>query len=122
MKFILTAGNIYDGTVAIDLISKIKNHKDDCYFVMDKAYISSEIRSFLIENNFIVVVPPKSNTVNPWTYDKQIYKKRNEIERFFLRLKGFRKIFTRYDKLDIMYCAYVFFGMIMILLRSVNMP
>jgi len=37
------------------------------------------------------------------TYDKEIYKHRNEIERFFLRIKQFRKVFTRYDKLDVVY-------------------
>ena len=40
---------------------------------------------------------------SPWFYDSEIYKRRNEVERFFLRVKRFRKVFTRYDKLDIIY-------------------
>ena len=45
-------------------------------------------------------------------YDKELYKKRNEIERFFLRLKRFRRVFTRYDKLDIMFSGFIYFAMI----------
>ena len=40
------------------------------------------------------------------------YKQRNEIERYFLRLKRFRKIFTRYDKLDVLFCGFIYFAMI----------
>ena len=45
----------------------------------------------------IPVVPPKSNRVHPWEYDRALYKKRNEIERLFRRLKGFRRIFSRFE-------------------------
>lgn len=47
------------------------------------------------------VVRPKSNRRWSWQYDKVLYKKRNQVERLFRRLKGFRRIFTRYDKLDV---------------------
>jgi transposase len=43
---------------------------------------------------FTPVVPPKTNRVTPWTYDRNLYKRRNEIERLFRRLKGFRRIFS----------------------------
>ena len=48
----------------------------------------------------VPVVPPKSNRVEPWRYDRALYKKRNEIERLFRRLKGYRRIFSRFEKLD----------------------
>ncbi|KOR44629.1 transposase [Xanthomonas oryzae] len=48
-------------------------------------------------------VPPKSNRVDPWEYDQQMYKRRNEVERLFRRLKGYRRIFTRFEKLDVMF-------------------
>lgn len=43
----------------------------------------------------IPVVPPKSNRRKPWEYDRELYKKRNQVERLFPRLKGFRRIFSR---------------------------
>ena len=65
------------------------------------------------------VVPPKSNRRNPWQYNKQIYKRRNEIERLFRRLKGFRRICSRFEKLDIMFKAFINFALI-IDMMSVN--
>ena len=58
------------------------------------------------------VVPPKKNFKEQWAYDKELYKKRNEVERFFRRLKRFRRIFTRYDKLDILFAGFILFAMI----------
>jgi len=53
-------------------------------------------------------------------FDTERYKKRNEIERSVLRLKRFRKIFTRYDKLDIIFAGFIYFAMIVDVLCSVN--
>lgn len=79
---------------------------------MDRAYEDDKTRSLAEENGFIPVVPPKRNRNEPWEYDKKLYKRRNEVERFFLRLKRFRKIFTRYDKLDSIYISIVQLAMI----------
>lgn len=79
---------------------------------MDRAYEDDKIHSLAEENGFIPVVPPKRNRKEPWEYDKELYKRRNEVERFFLRLKRFRKIFTRYDKLDSIYISVIQLAMI----------
>ena len=57
---------------------------------MDKAYEGDEIREYAAQQGFIPVVPTKSNRKTPWEYNKELYKSRNEIERFFLRIKRFR--------------------------------
>ncbi|OLK14744.1 transposase, partial [Xanthomonas oryzae pv. oryzae] len=57
-------------------------------------------------------VPPKSNRVDPWEYDKEMYKRRNEVERLFRRLKGYRRIFTRFEKLDVMFLGFLSFVLI----------
>ncbi len=54
-----------------------------------------------------MIVPPKKNRKMPWQYDAELYKRRKEVERFFLRIKRFRKVFTRYDKLDVIYFSIV---------------
>jgi len=79
---------------------------------MDKAYEDEKTRELAIKQGFIPVVPPKSNRKEPWEYDKEIYKQRNEVERFFLRIKRFRKVFTRYDKLDVVYAGVFTLAMI----------
>lgn len=57
-------------------------------------------------------MPPKSNRITPWEYDRERYKRRNQIERLFRRLKGFRRIFSRFEKLDVMFVAFIHFALI----------
>jgi transposase len=58
-----------------------------------------------------------STRVEPWKYSKAWYKRRNEIERLFRRLKGFRRIFSRFDKLDLMFMAFFCFALVVEALR-----
>ena len=104
------------------LLETVGKQKTTVPLLMDKAYGDFETRFTAWNLCFKAVVPPKSNTVNPWEYDKELYKRRNEIERFFRRIKAFRAIFTRYDKLDIIFSGSVIFASIIILLRCVNTP
>lgn len=50
--------------------------------------------------------------LHTWEYDRALYRKRNEIERLFRRLKGFRRIFSRFDKLDVLLLAFIHFAVI----------
>ena len=59
-----------------------------------------------------------ANCIDPWEYDRILYKRRNEVERFFRRIKRFRRVFTRYDKLDIVFAGFILFAMILILKRE----
>ena len=79
---------------------------------MDRAYEGDAMRKKTIEKGFIPIVPPKRNRKETWNYDKERYKQRNEIERLFLRIKRFRRVFTRYDKLDVIFSGFIFFAMI----------
>ena len=62
-------------------------------------------------------MPPTSNRVDKWEYDRIMYRRRNEIERLFRRLKGFRRVFSRFDKLDVMFTAFIHFALIVEALR-----
>ena len=85
-----------------------ESHSEDSYFmVMDRAYEGDETRELVESLGHVPVVPPKSNRLEPWEYDHELYKRRNEIERLFRRLKGFRRLATRYDKLDVMFLAFL---------------
>ena len=80
---------------------------------MDRAYSGDETRQLAFDMGFIPVVPPlKSLEYRPWEYDRELYKRRNEVERLFRRLKGYRRVFTRYDKLDVVYLGFVMFAII----------
>ncbi len=67
---------------------------------MDRAYEDDKTLALVKDLWFKTVVRPKKNCKLPLNYNRHLYKQRNNIERYFLRLKRFRKVFTRYDKLD----------------------
>src|SRR5258706_14202273 len=85
--------------------------------LMDRAYEGDETRQLVLSLGMIPVVPPKSNRIEPWEYDRALYKKRNEIERLFRRLKGFRRIFSRFEKLDVLFLGFLNFALIIEALR-----
>jgi len=85
--------------------------------LMDRAYEGEETRQLVLQLGGIPVVPPKHNRLHPWEYDRLLYRRRNEVERLFRRLKGFRRIFTRFEKLDVMFLAFLNFALIVDYLR-----
>ena len=87
------------------------------HLLMDRAYEGNETRQLALDLGFIPVVPPKSNRLQPWEYNREMYKRRNEIERLFRRLKGFRRIFSRFEKLDVMFIGFIYFALIVEALR-----
>ena len=76
----------------------------------DKAY--AKIHDYLEKQGAIVCIPDKINAKSKHDFDRELYKKRNVVERFFCRLKRFRRIFTRYDKLSIIFAGFILLAMI----------
>jgi transposase len=68
-------------------------------FLADKGYDADAIRADLASRNIKAVIPGRSNRRVKIEYDRALYKERNQIERFFGRLKIIRAIATRYDQL-----------------------
>ena len=87
--------------------------------LIDRAYEGDETRQLVLDLGMIPVVPPKSNRLNPWQYNRELYKKRNEVERLFRRIKGFRRIFSRFEKLDVVFLAFLTFALIVEALKVV---
>ena len=82
------------------------------HLLMDRAYEGNETRQLALDLGYMPVVPPKSTRIDPWEYDRAMYKRRNEVERLFRRLKGYRRIFSRFEKLDVMFLAFICFALI----------
>ena len=72
--------------------------------LMDSAYEGDETRELARQLGFVPANPKRKH---PWTVDKQLYRRRNEVERLFRRLKAWRRVFTRYDKTDVMFAAFI---------------
>lgn len=73
----------------------------------DKGYDGNEVRSNLLMEGILPVIPPRSNRKEPATCDYHRYKDRNRIERMFSRIKQFRRIATRYDKTAKSYLGFL---------------
>ena len=110
MRFILIAGHRNDITQAPALIEGY-SYK---YVIADKAYDSDAFIAEITSREAIAVIPPRKNRTEPRTYDKELYKRRNLIERFFGGLKQYRRVATRYDKLSVRYLGFVYFAAILI--------
>ncbi len=110
--FSLSAGNCGDAPEGRALLRQLGPVDYPVHLLMDRAYEGDETRALAVELGYMPVVPPKSNRKNPWDYDKELYKQRNQVERLFRRLKRFRRIFTRYDKLDIIFLSFIYFAFI----------
>ena len=79
---------------------------------MDRAYQGDETRQLALALGYDAVVPPLRTRVDPWQYNREMYQRRNEIERLFRRLKGFRRIFSRFEKLDVLFLGFIVFALI----------
>jgi len=75
--------------------------------MMDKGYDSHRMREHLLDQDIVPVIPPKSNRTEPIVYATALYKLREKVERFFNRLKQFRRIATRYEKLSLTFLAFI---------------
>lgn len=103
-RFRLTGGERNDITEAANLIEGMPNVGS---VVADKAFDATSLLERIEAMNATAVIPPRANRKEFRGYDKHVYKSRNLIERFFARLKQFRRIATRYDKLDIRFEAFI---------------
>ena len=113
VRLIGTPGQHNDIAFAHDLVDGIKA---GCA-IADKGYDADHLADRLAEAEIGVVIPPKRNRRVLRTYDAELYEERNRIERFFNKLKQFRRVATRYDKLLANFMGFVKLAAIAIWLK-----
>ena len=92
--------------------------RDGQMVLADKAYDADWLRSMVMEQGAWANIPPRSNRKDPICFSPFLYKDRNAVERFFNKLKYFRRIATRYDKLGSTFLAMVKIAAIRLRLRD----
>ena len=112
VAFLLSPGNDGDSTHAIELMYRTDITGSN--LLADKAYGTKAILAYIKDHGATVVIPPKSNAKEPWPVDYWLYKERHLIECFFQKMKWFRRVATRYDKLDKSFLAFVYMAAVMI--------
>ena len=111
----LTPGQAYDGEAAMELLNALP---ENAMVLADKAYDANAIREMINGQGAWANIPPKSNRKDPICFSPYLYKARNLVERFFNKIKHFRRIATRYDKLAANYMAMIKLASIRVWLRA----
>ena len=112
MTFCLSPGQAHDAPEGRRLFSSLGSTSRPVHLLMDRAYEGNETRQLALDLGFVPVVPPMKTRIEPWEYDREMYKRRNEVERLFRRLKGYRRIFSRFEKLDLMFLGFISFVLV----------
>ena len=105
LRFELTAGQRHDITQAQALIDDF----DAEYVIADKGYDSVEFLQFIMSKRAIPVIPPRSNRKTTREYDEYLYRERHLVECFINKIKHYRRIFSRFDKLANRYMGFLSF-------------
>ena len=113
LRFTLTAGQNHDITQADQLIDGM----DSEYVIADKGYDSDEFRKTIANSGSVAVIPSRSNRKEPHTYDKYLYRERHLVECLIGKMKHYRRIFSRFDKLADRYMSFLQFVGSMIWLK-----
>lgn len=96
----------------ISVAEEVVNSMDLDGLVADKGYDSDAFRTWLRQRGITPCIPPRSNRINPIPYSKRTYRKRHVVENFFERVKRFRRVATRYDKLSRNFLGFVLLAVI----------
>jgi transposase len=112
ITFALSPGQAGDAPEGRALLRWLGPPDRPMHLILDRAYEGNETPQLALELGFTPVVPRLRTRVTAWEYDRALYRRRNEIERLFRRLKGFRRIFSRFEKLDVMCKGFIHFALI----------
>lgn len=110
VRFLLTGGQRHDVTQAAALIAGLKPG----YVIADRAYDSAEFRKQLRRQKAKAAIPSPKNRKIKRRPNKARYARRNVVERFFGRIKHFRRVATRYDKKDVNYLGFVLLASVIV--------
>ena len=113
MHLRITGGQIHDSGPALAMLGDFQAQ----YFIADKAYDVDAIVTEVMRRGMTVVVPPRRNRRDQRLYDAHWYKERHAIECFFCKIKDFRRVATRYEKLAKTFLAMVTIAACLIWLR-----
>ena len=113
LRFILTAGQCHDSTQAVTLITEYEFER----LIADKSYDFDALLQLLTQRRVEAVIPPRANRKQQREYDKHLYKERHLVECFINKIKHYRRLFSRFEKLASRYLSFLSFAGALIWLR-----
>ena len=112
----MSPGQAHDSTLARPLLDD--QLPADSFLLGDKAYDAEWIGAMIEAQDTVPIIPDRSTAKTPHAFRRDLYRLRNRVERFFNKLKQFRRIATRYEKLAANYLAMIKIATIRIWLRA----
>jgi transposase len=109
----LTAGQRHDSTQAQSLLDSYACE----YVIADRGYAAEALHDWIIQQGATPVIPPHQNSKHPRPYDRWLYRERHLVECFINKIKHFRRVFSRFDKLARRYLGFVQLASVLIWLR-----
>ena len=113
LRLCLTAGQRHDITQALALVDGFDFER----LIADRGYASQELVDWLTEHGIEIVIPPHQRAKTERDYDKWLYRERHLVECFINKIKHFRHIFSRFDKLAQRYLGFLHFVSTLVWLR-----
>ena len=114
LRFRLSPGQAHDITQAEELVEGFAFKR----VIADRGYASQDFVDSLLEKGIEVVIPPHPSAKEKRAYDKVWYRERNLVERFINKIKHFRRVFSRFEKLDTSHLGFLHLAGAMIWLRA----
>ena len=109
LDFILRPGNEAEIKSARELLGELS----DCVVLADKGYDSDDLREHVEQSGGVALIPGRKNRNKSVFYVKEVGKKRHVVENYFARIKRYRRIGTRYDRLSETFCSFICLASIM---------
>ncbi len=113
LRFRLSAGQQHDITCADALIDGYSSE----YVIADTSYDAMAFVESITCMGAVPVIPPRANRREPRAYDAHLYKERHQVECFINKIKHYRRVFSRFDKLATRYMGFLSFVAAIIWLR-----
>jgi transposase len=110
---VVTEGQRHESPQAVPLLGRMADRMWPEAVAGDRGYSSAELRNWLLHRDIEAVIPYREDELGPHDYDRELYRERPTIERTINRLKRFRRVATRYDKLAANFMAMVTIAMIL---------
>jgi transposase len=117
VRLLISPGNDHDVTAAEALLDGLDRY---AVVIADKGYDADFVRAHIRAQGAVPNIPNKANRKKKFRWKKEIYRQRNHVERFFNKLKNFRRIATRYEKLGANFLAFIQLASVRIWLRSIE--
>ena len=113
LRFLLTGGQQHDITQADELIENFEFER----IIADRSYDADDFLRKITEIGAEAVIPPRKNRNEQRNYDRVLYKERHLVECFFNKIKHYRRLFSRFEKLDSRHLGLLCFAGALIWLR-----